>query len=340
MVRATDTCVVEALCEQWTAASLTRSLEAAAEALDVEFQRPVLVRERGEWFLASGFVNGVRATGQPLEVGDVLEPHAPLELHGRCWRVVDPSRTVAPIEPPSVEAPDDAWRVFEDARLEAGDDVPARARGPARLRLLGLGAPMVATGAARVTFDANGFVTTLAVEATHWPSACALLKTEPLFRFVRAIEVLGPGRPGGDEPLHWLREQGARARASFPLVARLFWEGQLAETDMTPVRLRPRETPVAPWSEPAVLDVTRHGKTQRQWLGAVNTVWRDVERGVTFVRPGVPEAMPLLSRQRGRWVLLPGREPFWSPEVTGALRHGDSWTLADGTALRFLQFPE
>ncbi|MDX2013155.1 MAG: hypothetical protein SFW67_23370 [Myxococcaceae bacterium] len=340
MARATDGDGVEVLCEQWGRASGRWSLDDAASALHDEFHRPVLVRERGEWFLASGFVNGRRAGPRALELGDVLEPHAPFSMHGRCWRVA--GRGDAALPPvPGVDAPAEAWRVFEDALLERGYEPPSRARGAARLRWLGAGAPLVSSGGVRVSFDENGFVATLTLDHADWALVVGLLQPEPLFARVRAVELVGElPSEAGDEA--GLRGQVALAReaGAFPLLARVFSGRHVVEVEGPAVRLALRQVPAVAWAEPAVLDVTHQGHTERHWLGTVDTVWRDVDRGVTLFPPGVPEAMPVMARHRGRWVVLPGREPFLTENVTGALRHGDAWTLADGTALRFLQFAE
>jgi hypothetical protein len=339
MARASDGDVIEVLCEQWARGAGRLPLSEAAARLDEEFRRPVLVRERGEWFLASGFVNGRRATARPLEVGDVLEPHVPFSMHGRCWRVAGSAGPGLPDVPPR-GASNDVWRVFEDLLLERGLEPPSRARRAVRLRLLGLGAPLVASGAVRVSFDENGLVGTLALDHADWAAVLGWLWPEPLFQHVHAVELVGA--PPGDDASAGLRAQVAlavQARA-FPELSRVFSGKERVEVDGRTLRLAPREAPAVAWAEPAVLDVTHHGHTQRHWLGAVDTVWRDLDRGVTLFPPGVPEAMPLMARHRGRWVVLPGREPFLSENVTGALRHADAWTLADGTALTFLQFPE
>jgi hypothetical protein len=339
MARASDGDVVEVLCEQWARSERCLPLSDAAALLDEELRRPVLVRERGEWFLASGFVNGRRATARPLEVGDVLEPHVPFSMHGRCWRVARDGGPRLP-EVPAHDAPAEVWRVFEDLSLERGLEPPSRARGASRLRLLGLGAPLVASGAVRVSFDENGLVVTLALDHADWAAVLGWLGPEPLFQSVQAVELVGPS-PQDDE-LNGLRDQVALAVSArvFPTLRRVLSGALRVEVDQGALRLAPRDTPAVAWAEPAVLDVRHQGHTQRHWLGAVDTVWRDVDRGVTLFPPGVPEAMPLMARHRGRWVVLPGREPFLSDNVTGALRHGDLWTLADGTALTFLQFPE
>jgi hypothetical protein len=336
MARASDGDVVEVLCEQWARGTTRLPLSDAAALLEEELRRPVLVREQGEWFLASGFVNGRRATARPLEVGDVLEPHVPFSMHGRCWQVARDGGPRLP-EVPALDAPAEVWRVFEDVSLERGLEPPARTRGASRLRLLGLGAPLVASGAVRVSFDENGLVATLALDHADWAVVLGWLGAEPLFQHVRAVELVGAPPVELD-----LRGQVMLAVTAgvFPALARVLSGAERVDLDGRALRVSPRDTPAVAWTEPAVLDVRHQGHTQRHWLGAVDTVWRDVDRGVTLFPPGVPEAMPVMARHRGRWVVLPGREPFLSDNVTGALRHGDAWTLADGTALTFLQFPE
>ncbi|MCU0698183.1 MAG: hypothetical protein MUC96_16890, partial [Myxococcaceae bacterium] len=277
---------------------------------------------------------------RPLEAGDVLEPHAPFSLHGRCWRIAARDGAVL-ASMPTADAPAEVWRVFEDALLEHGYEPPSRARGAARLRWLGVGAPLVASGAVRVSFDENGFVATLALDHADWALVLGLLRLEPLFSRVRAAELVGEPPPDDGEEAG-LRAQVALVReaGAFPGLTRVFSGRHLVELEGPAVHVARRQVPAVAWAEPAVLDVTHHGHTQRHWLGTVDTVWRDVDRGVTLFPPGVPEAMPLMARHRGRWVVLPGREPFLTENVSEALRHGDAWTLADGTALRFLQFPE